>query len=211
MMHPTLSERVVCLVNSRKIAGRCVGGQAHKRPVVVPSNQRPAGARNLRVRPALPDGKTAQLLDIIEIRNYSGISCKTVDYARHFSACMRNRLQLWPMQPIQRAGAAACGERSVARSGCATAATGASLGAATGQGQPQLQQTAVLGIPVQESSAALAAPLRSSGKKPGGQEGHPGATMELVEEPQNLRWSKGFAPSTSERRTSCSSPQSRAA
>lgn len=64
---PNFVERIVCLANSRKIAGRCVAGkrmgdQSWFRPI----SDRP-GHEISDFDRRYPDGKTAQLLDVIEI------------------------------------------------------------------------------------------------------------------------------------------------
>jgi hypothetical protein len=64
---PNFIEQIVCLANSRKIAGRCiagkrVGNQSWCRPI----SSRPKHEISDSNR-RYPDGKTAQLLDVIEI------------------------------------------------------------------------------------------------------------------------------------------------
>jgi hypothetical protein len=65
---PNLVEQIVCLANSRKIAGRCIVGKrtGGDRSWFRPISDR-SGHEISEIDRRYPDGKTAQLLDVIEI------------------------------------------------------------------------------------------------------------------------------------------------
>lgn len=64
---PNLVERIVCLANSRKIAGRCVAGKrVSNQSWIRPVSDRP-GHEISELDRRYSDGKTAQLLDVIDI------------------------------------------------------------------------------------------------------------------------------------------------